>query len=673
MPVKSTSTRKKTAKAPSTKTEKAFKSVEKNEEIQGKNTVKIYEELIEKELDKEIIKSQRKMTAGKDSPKTIKPKHSPVPQMQIADQIEIPETITVKEFAEKTGLNPVKVIGELMKNGILANINQTIDFETALIIADDFGIKLTRKRSQASAEDISMGNLETLIKEYDEKNLAVRPPIVTVMGHVDHGKTKLLDAIRETDIVSTEAGGITQHIGAYQVEKNGRKITFIDTPGHEAFTAMRARGAKITDIAILVVAADEGVKPQTVEALNHIKEAQVPIIVAINKIDKEDINIDRVKAQLAELGLQPEDWGGKTIMIPVSAITDQGIPMLLEMILLVADMENLRANPNRPAVATVIESHLDKNLGPVATVLVNTGTLRLHNAFVCGDICGRIKIMKNHHGANIETAPPSTPARIAGFESTPNVGDIIQVIGSLEEARQKAEQICLLRENLFKKSSGTSLEQIMSAIQSGKMKTLKVVVKADTFGSLEALKLSITQVKKDEVSVKIIHAGVGNISESDIMMATASSGVVLGFNTFASPHVRQIAEQQGVQIFTYNIIYNLIEDLKKILSGLLEPEITQVTLGQAQVRKIFLTEKKSMIIGCRVVSGKIENKARLRILRKDEKIGEGIIASLKKNQDAVHELSEGNECGIKFEGNVELEEGDILEAWKEERRTRIIV
>lgn len=644
--------------------------------LEEKGAVSEYEEFIEKVLDKEIIKSQRKMTAGKDT--GVKPKKpqvisapSVIPK-EISAEVEIPDAITVKEFSEKTGLNPVKVIGELMKNGILANINQTIDYETASIIADDFGIKLKRKRSEAKVEDIEAGNLKLLIREQDEKDLKPRSPIVTVMGHVDHGKTKLLDAIRETDVVSTEAGGITQHIGAYQVEKNGRKITFIDTPGHEAFASMRARGARVTDIVILVVAADEGVKPQTIEALNHAKEAACPIIVAINKIDKEGANVDRVKAQLAELGLQPEDWGGKTIMAPVSAQTLEGIPLLLEMILLVADLENLKANPNRPAVGTVVEAHLDRSLGPVATVLVNTGTLRLHDAIVCGEICGRVKIMKNPLGLPIEIARPSEPVRIAGLDSTPQVGDIIQVVANTEEARTKAEQIGLMRKNLLSASAALGLEQIMSAIQAGKLKTLKVVLKADTFGSLEALKLSIAQVKKDEVSVKIIHSGVGNITESDIMMATASKGIVVGFCTFANPHVRAIAEKTGVQIFTYQIIYHLIDDLKKILSGLLEPEVSEVTLGRAEVRKIFMTERKSMIIGCRIVDGKVENKTNLRVYRGAEKIGEGFIASLKKVKDVVHEISEGNECGIKFEGDVKLEEGDQLESWKEERRTRIV-
>ena len=646
------------------------------------DTAKLYDEVMEKELDKEIIKSQRKMTAGKDakpaSSKPKKPVQEKLPEKIIAkiqpgDEVEIPEAITVKEFAEKTGLSPVKVIGELMKNGILANINQTIDFETASIIADDFKIKLKRKRTAAAIEDISMGNLETLIKEADEKDLVHRSPIVTVMGHVDHGKTKLLDAIRETDVVSGEAGGITQHIGAYQVEKNGRKITFIDTPGHEAFASMRARGSKITDIVILVVAADEGVKPQTVEALNHAKEAEVPIIVAINKIDKEDINIDRVKAQLAELGLQPEDWGGKTIMAPVSAMTGEGIPMLLEMILLVADMENLKANPNRPAVCTILEAHLDKSLGPVATILVNTGTLRISDSIVVGDICGRVKIMKNYAGVPIKEAFPSMPVRIAGLEGAPHTGEIVQVVGSMEEARRKADEVKTMRDLMSAKSPVGNIEKIMSAIQSGKLKTLKIVVKADTFGSLEAIKQTLSQVKHEDVSIKIIHSGVGNISESDVMMAGASEGLVIGFNTIANLHVKNVAEKTGVQIFTYQIIYKLLDDLKKILSGMLEPEILEVTLGRAEVKQIFMTERKSMIIGCRILSGKIENKSHLRIFRGEAHVGDGFLASLKRINDVVHSINEGNECGMKFDGEFKLEPGDILESWKEERKARIVI
>lgn len=641
-------------------------------------TVDIYEEVIEKELDKEIIKSQRKMTAGKDVHKVKKPVTSDASQSSAkapqgaSDTIEIPETITVKEFCEKTTLSPVRVIGELMKNGILANINQTIDYETASILADDFGIHLRRKRTEAAIEDISGGNLEALLEEKDDADLIVRPPVVTIMGHVDHGKTSLLDAIRETSVASTEAGGITQHIGAYQVEKNGRKITFIDTPGHEAFTAMRARGAKVTDIVILVVAADEGVKPQTIEALHHAEEAHVPIMVAINKIDKEGANPDRVKAQLAELGLQPEEWGGKTIMAPVSAFSGEGIATLLEMIILVADVENLRANPNRPAVATILESHLNKSLGPVATVVVNTGTLHLQDSVVVGSICGRVKTMKDHLGRNLKEAPPSTPVQIAGIEATPQSGDVLQVVGSMEEARRKADQIKLHRTLGTSTETPAGLDLIMSAIQAGQLKTLKVILKADTLGSLEAIKLSLTQVKKDEVSIKLIHSAVGTITESDVMMAAASQGIVIGFNTEANVHVREAAHRTGVQIFTYQIIYKMIDDLKKILSGLLEPEVQQVILGRAEVRMVFMSAKKYMIVGCKVISGKVENKSRIRVFRGEEMIGEGVIASLKRINDPVHELGEGNDCGIKFEGDVKLEEKDILESWKDERRNRIV-
>ncbi|MBP9718701.1 translation initiation factor IF-2 [Candidatus Gracilibacteria bacterium] len=630
------------------------------------------EETFEKEREREIIKSQRKMTAGKDARSkkhdTRKRDDSREPK-----EIEIPDTISVKEFSEKTGMSPVRVIGELMKNGILANINQTIDYDTALIIADDFGIKLKRRRTAATIEDISMGNIEMLTDEKDTALLSTRPPVVTIMGHVDHGKTSLLDAIRETHVTKGEAGGITQHIGAYQVVKNGKKISFIDTPGHEAFTSMRARGARITDIVILVVAADEGIKPQTTEALNHALEAEVPIIVALNKIDKEGANVDRVKAQLAEAGLQPEDWGGKTIMVPVSAVTGEGIPLLLEMILLVAEVENLRANPTRPAVATVLESHLDKSMGPVATIIVNTGTLKSHDTFIVGSICGRVKIMRNDSGVSIKEAPPSTPVLIAGLESTPTAGDILQVVGSMEEAHRKAEQISTHRSNSKLEVATTGLENIMSAIQAGQLKTLKVVVKADTLGTMEALKLSLAQVKKDEVAIKIIHSAVGPINESDVVMAAASGGIVVGFNTEANPHVHEVAYRNGVKVFTYKIIYKLIEDLKKILSGLLLPQEQEVILGQAEIRQIFLTERKYVIIGCKITSGKMENKAKARVIRDGKVIGEGVIASLKRINDPVHELGEGNDCGIKFETDVKLlQEKDIIEAWKMEQTQRIV-
>lgn len=635
----------------------------------------VYEKAIEAEEQREIVKSQRKKTAGKLIVPKKKAKEIKVVPAKVVtpdDVIEIPDVIAIKEFSEKTGINPIKIIGDLMKNGIKANINQQIDFETAAIIAADLGIKLKKKRSEVAVEDLMAGNLQAFLKEENEEDLVVRPPIVTVMGHVDHGKSKIIEYIRNIEMLSKEAGGITQHIGAYQVEKNGKKITFLDTPGHEAFTAMRARGAKVTDIAILVVAADEGVKPQTEEALNHAKDAGVPIIVAINKVDKEGANVDRVKAQLSELGLQPEDWGGKVPMVPVSALSGQGIPDLLETILIVAEVENFRSNPNRPAVATVIEAHLDKSLGPVATVVVNTGTLHVGDNIVIGASYGKVKVMKDYFRKNLKEAGPSTPARIAGLSTTPTPGDILEVTTSEIESRGKAQTILQLRKSLAEKRA-TTMEYILSQIHAGKLKNLNVVLKTDTTGSLEAIKQALAKVKSEEVTIKVIHSGVGAVTESDIMMGKASGGIVVGFHTVPSLIVKRAADREGVQIFTYTIIYQLLDDLKNLLLGLLEPELVTVEIGKAEVRKIFLTEKKEMIIGCRVNEGKLIVKSRLRVVRDSQNVGEGILSSLKKNKDNVHEIGEGQECGIKFNGTVKIEEGDILEAYREETRKRTSV
>lgn len=637
----------------------------------------IYDEMIAQQREREIVKSQRKRTAGKDEGKKKREvtitAHVPV---IASDVIEIPEIITVKEFAEKTGINAAKVIGELMKNGILANINQQIDFDTAQVIADDLGLKLKRIREIAGVEELISGDISKLIKEDDASMLKDRPPVVCVMGHVDHGKTKLLDSIRNTHVVDKEAGGITQHIGAYQVEKKGKLITFLDTPGHEAFTAMRARGAKVTDIAILVVAADEGVKPQTVEALNHAKEAEVPIIVALTKIDKPESNVERVKGEITELGLQPEDWGGNTVVVPVSAVTGKGLDDLLDMILLTAEMENLKANPDREAVGTVIEAHLDKQLGPIATILVNTGTLKVMNNVIVGNTHGRIKLMKDYTGKILKSAGPSTPVLIAGLNVTPKSGDILQVVKDEKAAKERAEEISLLNKNetLAKVSADN---QLISQVKSDKI--LKLVIKADTKGSLEAIKQSLTKIKDEEVAIKLIHSGVGRITESDVMMAGASKGVVIAFHAdFDAPNVAKTAEREKVPVKKYTVIYNLLEDIKKILSGLLEPEVTEIILGRAEIRQIFLTKKKELILGAKVLSGKLKNKAKLRIIRgrtaedEDNIIGTGMIDSLHKVDEAVHEIKEGNECGIKMITDLELLPGDILEAYEAQKRERII-
>lgn len=637
-----------------------------------RDTAELYDEIIAEEREREIVQSQRKKMAGKDSSKPhVKqaPTISHTVKYDPNRVIEVGEVISVKEFAEKSGLGAPKIIGELMKNGILANINQQIDFETAMIIADDLKVKIKKKQSAASAEDLFAGNLETLLKEHDSSVLVTRPPIVVIMGHVDHGKTKLLDAIRNANVVESEAGGITQHIGAYQVEKNGKKITFLDTPGHEAFTAMRARGARVTDIAILVVSADEGIKPQTLEALQHARDAKVPIMVAITKIDKPNADIDKVKGELAAHDLIPEEWGGNTIIVPVSAVTGQGLPELLEMILLLAEIANLRANPNREGVGTVIEAHLDHSLGPVATIIVNTGTISLMDNVVIGESYGRLKMMRDHLGNKIKSAGPSTPVLIAGLSERAVSGDIVQVVPDEKTARMRAVTIKNLR-TAQQRERGVG--EIISAISSGQLKTLKIVLKADTNGSLEAIKHSIAEIKHEDVGVKIILSSVGDVNESDVMMAAASGAIVMGFSTKANQNVMMVAEREGVEVIFYNIIYKLLDDIRKILTGLLEPEFNEVVLGEVLAKQIFFSKKKEMIIGCMVKSGVIQNKVKVRVQRNGEIVGEVQITSLQKGQESVSEVKEGTECGIKVQGPIKVEEGDILMPYKVEKKIRTL-
>ncbi|MFA5829716.1 MAG: translation initiation factor IF-2 [Candidatus Gracilibacteria bacterium] len=632
----------------------------------------LYDELIAQELDRELIRSQRKQMAGKDAGgKKPAKKFEPQVLRPLSDRtIEIAEVISVKEFAEKTGFGAAKIIGELMKNGILANINQQIDYDTAQIISDDLGIKIKKKRTEASAEDVFSGNIKGMLKEDDPADLQQRPPIVVVMGHVDHGKTTLLDAIRETNVVAGESGGITQHIGAYQVVKNSRKITFLDTPGHEAFTAMRARGAKVTDIAILVVAADEGIKPQTEEAIHHAQDAEVPIIVAINKIDKPGAAPERVKGELGQFGLVPEEWGGKTIMVPVSALKGEGIQQLLDMVLLLADMENLRANPNRGAIGTVIEAHLDQSLGPIATVIINTGTLKVMDNVVIGSTYGRVKVMKDAAGKSMKFAPPSTPVLIAGLAETPFSGDILRVTADEHAARSQALNVKTLKDAALLEKRGVG--EIISQISSKQLKQLKLVLKADTKGSLEALKQSLAQIKNEDVGVKIILSGVGAINESDVLMAAAANGIVMGFHVEANLNVKRLADRERVEVLNYTIIYKLLDDVKKILTGLLEPEMIENILGRAQVKMVFMTGKKDMVVGCKVLKGYIENKVKLRVFRKDLLVGEGQIISLRHGEKPVHEIADGNECGMRYEGFMPLMEGDELEAYKIEKRIRTL-
>ena len=638
-------------------------------EVEGAERGLTAEELaIEREIDRERFREQKKRRAvGQKRITKAQPQIKPKTGV-----VEIPKIISVKEFSEKCGLPVSDVIADLLKNGIMATINQKIDYDTAAIVAADLGVEVKMVEKEATSEELFAGDMKALLHEEDKSVLKERPPIVTVMGHVDHGKTKLLDAIRHTNVVAGESGGITQHIGAYQAEKNGHLITFLDTPGHEAFTAMRARGAKVTDIAILVVAADEGVKPQTLEAINHAKEAGVPIIVAINKIDKPNANIDKVKGELSEQDLQPEDWGGKTVMAPVSAHTGEGIDDLLEMILLVAEMENLKANTKRMAVGTVIESHLDPSLGPVATILVNTGTLKVGDAVMVGNTIGRIKTMHDYKGEVLKEVLPSGAARISGLNKTPKAGDILQAFKSEKIAKERLNQILELKRQEEEIESASMVERIVSQISAGEMKYLKLVVKTDTKGSLEAILQALNKIKTEDVAVKVIHFGVGNISDTDVVMASASQALLIGFHVTANAHVRKLAEKEHVDIKDYTIIYKLTEDIKAILSGMLEPEISVIELGKMKIKQIFLDKKTWVIAGCEVTKGKVEKDSMVRVMRDKEMLFESQIESLKHVQEDVTELEKGSECGIKIKTPKRVAVGDILEVFKIEKKERTL-
>ena len=622
---------------------------------------------IMKEQDREHFRAQKKHRASSQ-------KRGPKEQPQIKAKVgtvDIPAILSLKEFAEKTGLPVTEVITTLLKNGMMATINQQLDYDTAAIVADELGVKIKKIEEEADVEDMFEGDLTKLLQD-DKENLITRPPIISIMGHVDHGKTKLLDYIRKANVVAGEAGGITQHIGAYQVEKNGHLITFLDTPGHEAFTSMRARGAKATDIAILVVAADEGVKPQTIEAINHAKEAGIPIIVAINKMDKPGANPDKVKGELVEHGLQAEDWGGKNIMVPVSAITGDGIDSLLEMILLVAEMEDLKANPDRQAVGTVVESNLDKALGPVATILVNTGTLHVGDSVVVGTSVGKIKAMHDHKGRNLKSAPPSAPARISGFAKVPQAGDLLQSFKSDKVAKERAQKLMLMEAAREEKMSGSMVERLVSGISSGEINFLKIVLKADTKGSLEAIMQALQKIKGADVAAKVIHFGVGNIADTDVVMASASQALLIGFHVKSTQHVEKLAEKEHVDIRHYDIIYKLIEDAKAILSGMLTPEINVIELGKMEIKEIFLNKKKWVIAGCKVTDGKAEANSMVRVTRDGETLFETKLESLKLVKEDIKEVEKGSECGIRISTPKPIEPGDVLEVFKVEKIERTL-
>ncbi len=629
------------------------------------------EEELEEEFEKEVKKAKKvkpKNEEEDDNGTVVAHREKMKVVLKPKDNVMLPDVISVKEFSEKIGVPASKIIAELLKNGIIVTINHKIDFETAALVASEFNLQVQKEEADFTTSDLLQGNLSKLLENEDPEKLTDRPPIVSIMGHVDHGKTSLLDYIRSAKVAASEAGGITQQIGAYQVETKGKKITFLDTPGHEAFTAMRARGAKATDIAILVIAADEGVKPQTEEAINHAREAGIPIIVALNKMDKEGANAERVKGQLAEKNVIPEEWGGDTVVTEISAKTGDGIDNLLDIILLVAEMGNLKADPERSALGTIIEAHLDPSLGPVATVIINTGRLNLMDNIVVGEAYGRVKIMQDAKGKRLKSANPSTPVRIAGFSETPHVGDILQVVKSEKVAREKAVEIKSLRANSSK--GGASFSDIITRIGSGELKQLKVVLKADTKGSLEAVRNSLLKLNTDEVQVSIIHSGIGNITETDVLMASASGGLILAFSVSSSAQVDKTAEKMNVTIKHYRVIYHLTEEIHKLLSGMLDPEIREVSLGDFTVLQVFFASRKFMILGGKVSKGKMENRAQLRIIRGDKLVGTGRIESLQKGMDSVSELAEGYEGGIKFVGDCTPEPKDILEAFKIEKIER---
>ncbi len=578
-------------------------------------------------------------------------------------QIEFPVQITVRELAQRMDASPIQVIKVLMSNGVMANINQQIDYDTAAIVASELGFEAVPESSKESPVIEDQGQIplwRELIESEDPKELILRPPVVTILGHVDHGKTTLLDAIRHTNVASGEAGGITQHIGAYQVEHKGRLITFLDTPGHAAFTAMRARGAQGADIVILVVAADDGVMPQTREAIAHAKAARVPIIVALNKMDRPDANPDFVKKQLSDNGLVPDEWDGDTIVVPVSAKQKKGLEDILEAILLVNDSLSIKANPKGKVFGTVIEAQVDKSRGVIATLLVQNGTLRTGDTIIAGETCGKIRAMFNFVGKPTKSAAPSTPIQILGLGNVPPAGELFRVVANEKEGR------AILAERAAEKASGvevstkTTLEQLFDKFQAGEMRELPLIIKADVQGSVEPIVNSLNDLSKGDININIIHAETGNISESDVMLASASQAILMGFNVTTDQAARNLAEQEGVSIRLYEIIYRMIEDIEKALKGMLEPETREIQVGQAEVRQVFKINKVGTIAGCRVITGELRRNARIRVMRNGTNVFEGEISSLKHEKDDVKEVRQGFECGVSLKGYNDINEGDLL-------------
>ncbi len=610
------------------------------------NIVDEYEEIVSEEVNN--VKKKKKKKGKKEE---IEVDNGPV------EVIEIGETITVKELAEKLNKPSNEVIRTLIFEGVMAAINQEIDFETALKVAEKFEVTAYKEEVDDQLDEFEEEEIET-------ENLEKRPPIITVMGHVDHGKTSLLDAIRRTKVAAKEAGGITQHIGAYTVTVQGEEMTFLDTPGHEAFTAMRARGAQITDVVILVVAADDGIMPQTAEAINHCKAAKVPMVVAINKIDRPAANIDRVKQELSEHNLLVEDWGGDVVAVPVSAKTGENLDTLLEMVQLTAEMQALVANPHRKAKGTVIETKLDKGRGAVASLLVQDGTLKAGDSIIVGSTYGRIRAMFDDNGEKIESAGPSIPVEILGLSEVPAAGDRFLVVKDEKTARQMAEsRVEKQRQEGFNSANRVSLEDLYSQIKEGKVKELSVIIKADVQGSVEAIKGSLEKLSTEDVRVRVIHGAVGAITETDITLAAASNALIIGFNVRPSANAVVAADAEGVDVKTYRVIYEAIEDIKSAMIGMLEPEYKEVVLGNVEIRQIYKISNVGTIAGAYVLDGKVTRNAEVRLIRDGIVITETKLASLKRFKDDVKEVKAGYECGLSLEKFNDIKEGDIVEAF----------
>jgi translation initiation factor IF-2 len=619
-----------------------------------------FQELTDQERRRAKLPRKKKALPGKEQKKTeiTTPRAS-------KRVVRISEVVTVGELAKAMGVKAGEIIKKLMDSGMMATINQVLDFDTASLIASEFEYNIENVAFDAESA------LEIGHEAPTDDNVQPRPPVVTIMGHVDHGKTSLLDAIRQTNVTAQEAGGITQHIGAYRVDVRGRQVTFLDTPGHEAFTAMRARGAKVTDMVVLVVAADDGVMPQTVEAINHARAANVPIIVAINKIDKPDANVERIKQNLTEYGLVAEDWGGDTICVPVSAKTKEGLPHLLEMLLLQADVLELKANPDKRARGTIVEAKLDRGRGPVATVLVQEGTLKGGDPFVCGGNYGRVRAMVDDMGRKVDLAGPSTPVEILGLQGVPEAGNSFVVVGDEATARQVAEhRRGKQREATLVKTAKVSLEDLYHQIQAGDIKELRVVIKADVQGSVEALSEALSRLSTDEVRLNVLHASVGGITESDVLLASASNAVVIGFNVRPESKAADVAEREGVDVRLYTVIYDALNDVRDAMEGLLEPTVREKTVGRAEVRQVFSVPSFGVISGSFVLDGKITRNAAARLVRDHVVVYTGKVTSLRRFKEDAREVQTGYECGIGLENYQDAKVGDIIEVYETERVAR---